>query len=202
MIDLSENDCPNKVINLMTEYDCRFFIYNAAYGPVRPFLENTEEELNRYIDLNIRSMIHIVHRSIAMHQDGPLGILLVSSLAGFRGTKYVVPYAATKAFIMNFAEGIYWEFPSSKLTISICIPGATNTPGYRSSNPRKFWLTPKPMQPDKVARFALSNFGKRLYLIPGLSNRISHFVMNRMFPRQIANRMHNWVMSKMYEAED
>jgi short-subunit dehydrogenase len=147
----------------------------------------------------MESPILLIYELTGIYKDESLGILLVSSLAGFRGTQYVVPYAATKAWTWNLAEGLYYEFKDTGFDISVCCPGSTDTPNLRSTNPRKQWLAPKPMPPDIVAEEALHKFGKKLFIFPGLSNKISHFILNRILPRKIASDIHNITMKKMYE---
>jgi short-subunit dehydrogenase len=126
------------------------------------------------------------------------GILLVSSLAGFRGTRLVVPYAATKAFLWNLAEGLHYEFKNNKLDISVCCAGMTNTPGFNASKPEIGFFSPKPMEPEAVAKEAIKYLGKRLFIIPGTGNKIFHFIFNRLIPRKWASTIHNIVMKKMY----
>jgi short-subunit dehydrogenase len=196
--DLSETNCLEPILKIMTEKDCRFMIYNAAYGPVKPFLSNSKSELDFYLNVNMATTLHLVHRFIQLNKDKKAGILLLSSLAGFRGTQYVVPYAATKAFLWNLAEGLHYEFKDSLLDVTVCCPGTIDTPGFRSTNPKQSIFTPKPMTPEAVAKEALSHFGKKLFIIPGASNKISHFILNRILPRRWASSIHNYAMKKLY----
>jgi hypothetical protein len=198
ILDLETKDAADKLLTELKKVRCNFLVYNAAYGPVKPFLYNTKEELDRYIDLNIRTLTKLTYGFIHMNIGRKPGILFLSSLAGWRGTQLVVPYAATKAYVWNFAEGLHYEFKGGGVKIGVCVPGATDTPNYRSTRPKKTKLSPKPMDPVDVAAFAIKNFGKQLFLIPGRSNRISHFIMQRVLPRKWASRIHNKVMGEMY----
>lgn len=197
-LDLNKPETLDLISKTIEDKKCRFLVYNAAYGPVKPFLANTQEELDLYINVNMRSTLKLVHRFAQHNEKNQAGVLLVSSLAGFRGTQYVVPYAATKAFIWNFAEGLYYEFQKTLMDFSVCCPGATDTPNYRSTNPRKTKLTPKSMDPELVAKEALNKFGKKLFIFPGFSNKFAHFFLNRILPRKIASAIHNSTMYKMY----
>ena len=196
--DIGKPDRVDELFQLIKSHNCRFFIYNAAYGPVKPFLSNSEAELDRYINLNITSTLHLVYRFIDQNQDFDSGIMLLSSLAGFRGTRFVIPYAATKAFLWNLAEGLHYEFKDQKLDVSVCCPGMTDTPNFQSTNPKFPKFAPKPMNSDRVAEEALNYFGKRLFIIPGFSNKFSHFVLSRLLPRKWASSFMNSTMYKMY----
>ena len=196
--DLNQSECIDPVLNKIKKHSCRFIIYNAAYGPVKSFLSNTQEELDQYLNVNIRTTLHLVRSFIGLYPDQQIGILLLSSLAGFRGTAFVIPYAATKAFLWNFAEGIYYEFKHQPVDISVCVAGATATPNFLSTKPKKTLFAPRPMDPDIVAEESLDLFGKKLFIVPGTANKISHFILNRILPRKWASSILNNTMKKMY----
>lgn len=197
-LDLSERNCVDEISNALENKNCRFMVYNAAYGPVKPFLSNTPQELDLYLNVNMKTPLHLAHRFAYLKQKNQAGLLLISSLAGFRGTQFVIPYAASKAFTWNLAEGLYYEFKETLMDFSVCCPGPIDTPNYRSTNPRKTFVTPKSMKPELVAEEALHRFGKILFIIPGMSNKIAHFILNRILPRKISSAIHNAAMKKMY----
>lgn len=199
ILDLGDLANVEPIVEIMKEYDCRFLVYNAAYGPVKPFLSNSGREAEQYFKVNMEMPYHLVFRFIGLHQGKQSGVMLVSSLAGFRGTQFVTPYAATKAWTWNFAEGLYYEFRDAGFDISVCCPGATATPNFLSTNPRGSWMMPKPLSPEKVAEEALDSFGKKLFIIPGFSNKLSHFILTRLLPRGFASALQNATMKRMYD---
>lgn len=197
--DLSLPASGEVLFDAWVKYDCRFLVYNAAYGPVKPFLQNTKEELSVYWKVNVETTVSLVHNILASNTGNPTGILLLSSMAGFRGTQFVIPYAGTKAFLWNFVEGCHYEFKDSPFTFGICCPGATATPNYLSTGAKKTAFSPTPRDPDKVAKEALRRFGKKLFIIPGWDNKIVHFFFSRLLPRRWASSsLHNSTMKKMY----
>jgi len=197
-LDLEDQSTATVIADEMKKYQCRFMVYNAAFGPVKPFLVNSAEELHRYIAVNVETQLHIIHQFIKQGVSKPAGIMMISSLAGFRGTQYVIPYAATKAFIWNMAEGLHYEFKNTALDVSVCVAGATDTPNFRSTNPRVSFLSPMARNPHLVAEESLRRFGKQLFIVPGFGNKFAHFLLNRILPRSIASKLHNYTMCKMY----
>ena len=197
-LDLSDRNCLDEISSSLENKKCRFMVYNAAYGPVKPFLSNTPKELDLYLKVNMETPLHLAHRFAHLNQKNQAGLLLISSLAGFRGTQFVVPYAATKAFTWNLAEGLHYEFRDTLMDFSVCCPGPVDTPNYRSTKPKKTFVTPTSMKPELVAEEALNKFGKKLFIIPGISNKIAHFILNRILPRKISSFIHNAAMKKMY----
>lgn len=197
-IDLNDESCVDLIFKALKQRDCRFMVYNAAYGPVKPFTSNESDEIDLYLNVNARSLIQLVHRIVNEMSSKDVGILLISSLAGLRGTQFVVPYGATKAFIWNLAEGLHYEFRGSGLSVSVCCAGTIDTPNYRATKPRSLPGIPKPMAPEAVAEESLRKFGKKLFIIPGRFNKLVHFVLQRLLPRRIASTIHNDSMKKMY----
>jgi short-subunit dehydrogenase len=197
-LDLNEANSYDAITQEVKKYNCRFILFVAAYGPVKPFLSNTFNDIDMHLKINIESMVKVSMDFIKINQGKRAGMLFLSSLAGFRGTKLVIPYAATKAFIWNFAEGLHYEFRNTNLEVSVCLPGQTNTPTYQAAKPKKTPYSSSPMTSDQVAEEALNNVGKKLFIIPGSSNKISHFILNRVLPRNIASSIHNYAMKKIY----
>ena len=58
-IDLNDKACIEQIMNVLGRQNCRFMIYNASYGPVRPFLINTPDELDLCINVNISAPLHL-----------------------------------------------------------------------------------------------------------------------------------------------
>ena len=198
-LDLSEQDAWETCMKEIRDLDCRLLIYIPAYSRVKTFLSNSYEELDKYIDLNTRAPIHLVHSFISAFEDQQsAGIILMSSIAGLIGPPFLAPYAATKAFNILLAESLHSEMKENKIKISVCCAGQTSTPAYWSSKPaiRKQW--PPVMHPDKVADYALKNIGKQALLIPGWQNRISYFLISRILPRSFATRILKRSMKRIY----
>jgi short-subunit dehydrogenase len=200
--DLNESASVDQVMAELKQTQCRILIYNASYGPVKAFLKNNTEEIERYINVNIRTTIGLIHQFLSIWPGQNKGIILLSSLAGFRGTQLAVPYAATKAYLWNLAEGLHYEFKDSGLKISVCVPGTIDTPNFRSTRPMVIAGAGKPMNPDRVAEVTLNKFGRKLFIIPGRRNQLIHLILNRLLPRSWAGILHNNGMKKMYGGID
>ncbi len=199
-LDLAQAEAVPAIMACMEETNCRLMIYNAAFGPVKPFIDCSPDELDKYIHINVRSPLQLVHAftQLVTRQDKPGGIILMSSLAGLMGMQLIAPYAATKAFAWNLAEALHYELKPKKIDIMACIAGATATDAFLKTNPRYGLFKPQVQQPAEVAKAALANLGKKTLFISGRSNRISYFILMRLLPRKIASRIVNKSMRKMY----
>lgn len=202
--DLSEEDAPEKCMEALTGLDCRLLVYNAAYSRVKPFLSADTNELDLYINVNTRTPEHLVyHFSKRLKEENKTGgILLMSSLAGLWGTRLVAAYSGTKAFNLLFAEALSFELKPYGIDISACCAGATATPGYLGTNPKRVLFGPVVMQPGRVADIAIKKLGKKTVIIPGISNQVNYFLLTRLLPRSLSIKMVNQVMAKTYADRD
>lgn len=64
----------------------------------------------------------------AMQSQGSGQILLISSVAGYRGLPDAAPYGATKAAIINFAEALYRPLKEQGVLLRVVNPGFVTTP--------------------------------------------------------------------------
>ena len=198
ILDLSEKGSVTEILNTIARIDCRMLVYNAAYGPVKPFLSNTEEELDYYVSLNSRTLLHLLHSFLRQAGTQSAGVVIMSSLAGLYGTNLVAPYGATKAFDFNLGEALYHEFKGAGKDIMACCAGATDTPNYRNTYPKYGWIKPSVMDPGDVAKQSLKMLGKRGLYIPGFKNQLTEFFFRRVLSRKMAARLMNKTMMNMY----
>jgi short-subunit dehydrogenase len=198
-LDLANREASGEMLNAIKGLDCRLLVYNAAYSKVSMFLDQPEDTLERYLDVNCRTLLHSVYGFAGrLINRSTGGIILMSSLAGLWGTNLVAPYSATKAFTLNLAEALYHEFKPHGIDIIACIAGATATPAYLSTNPEYGLIKPQVMLPGKVSDYAVKMIGSKAVCIPGFSNKLSYFLMSRVLSRNASARIMNRTMRRMY----
>lgn len=108
----------------------------------------------------------------------------MSSLAGTQGSPKIATYAASKAFNAILAEGLWKELTKHGIDVLASRAGAISTPGYK--NAQNTGDAPGTLSPTEVATSTLNALGKSPTTIPGLTNKLAHFFMNRILPRKWA----------------
>jgi len=199
--DLAGTESLTGIMAAVQETGCRLLIYNAAYSRVKPFLENDPEELDRYVEVNVRTPLKLLHGFASHHRGHPglsRGIILMSSLAGSWGSRLLAPYGATKAFTRILGEALHHELKDGGFDILVSITGATATPGYLSSLSGNRKPPGGVMHPAKVAEECLNGLGRKRVVIPGSRNRMAYFVLTRILPRRISLRLMNRHVGKLY----
>lgn len=106
---------------------------NAGVGVSGDFARETNlaDEL-RMVGLNVSSVIHLAKRVLGvMTKRGEGKLLFTSSIVATSPAPYLAVYAATKAFVLSFAEGIRHELQDTNITVTALMPGATDTNFFR-----------------------------------------------------------------------
>lgn len=101
---------------------------NAGIGVSGRFDQTSLDDDLTLVDLNVRSTVHLAKvASRAMVAAGEGRILVTSSIAGVTPGPYHATYAASKAFVHSFAEGIRVELRDTGVTVTSLMPGPTDT---------------------------------------------------------------------------
>jgi len=200
-LDLAAGDSVGQMAKEVRRTSCRLLVYNAAYSRVQKFLENDLDMLDRYVQVNIRSPLQLVHSFCHLQSKEPVlrkGIILMSSLAGSWGTQLLAPYGASKAFNHNLAESLYYELEGEGFDVLACIAGPTSTPGYLASLPHGKVRSMSIMDPEEVVKIGLYALGRKPFVVAGIRNKLIYFIMTRMLPRRISLRIMNRAVGKLY----
>jgi hypothetical protein len=187
VVDLAEPDAADRIVNRAGP-ETGLVVYNAAESPVGPYLDVSPAVLRRMLAVNCAGPA-LIARAFGerLRARGRGGLILMSSLSGFQGGPFVAHYAATKAYNLVLAEGLWDEWRAHGVDVLACCPGATLTPGYlgsRSPEPGRF--APPEMRPADVVAEALAALGRTPSVVAGRQNRLGAFVLQRIFSRRRA----------------
>lgn len=170
--------------------DIGLLVCNAAAAHTAPFLEAGLSDYQPLLDTNCRAPLFLVRRlGGEMAARGRGGIVIMTSMSGFQGSPYVTVYAATKAFLLNLAEGAGSELAPHGVDVLACAAGPIRTPNYLASKEAGKGPKALEMEPGQVARAALAGLGRRTLVVPGTLNRLALFFMGRLLPRAAAVRL-------------
>jgi 3-oxoacyl-[acyl-carrier protein] reductase len=125
-------------------------VNNAGTAIPKPFEETTLEEIDRVIDINIRGVMIATQAALKHMNDGGR-IIMIGSCVGERTmTPGLAAYAATKAAVKLFTQGLSREVGTRGITVNNVQPGPIDT----DLNPAAGdWATPQ------IANTALKRYG-------------------------------------------
>lgn len=181
--DLTAPGLELRVQEAIAGRDVGLLIYNAgAVSNSQPFLQQSLDYLSQLVRLNCEGPLilgHIIGNHLRTRGRG--GMIFLSSMGGFFGTAYVSAYAATKAFDMILAEGLWAELRSANVDVMTLIAGATDTPAMYRLDPgfkanldtgdSQSAVRPMLMSADEVASEGLAYLGKGPSRVAGEANR-------------------------------
>lgn len=198
--DLSTQDAAEQLLHAIQGMDVGLLVYNAAFSAIGPFVERPVQDHMKELHTNTMTPLKLVHFfAYQMLSRGRGGILLMSSLSAYQGSAYISTYAATKAFNIVLAEGLWEEWRQRGVDVMVCVSGAVKTPNYLASEPEQTGgLGDMSMDPEQVVTEALTMLGKKPYVIPGRMNRISSFVMRHLLSRRASIQMMGRILRGMY----
>lgn len=159
-------------------------VYNACEAPVGDLVAAGTGELMRVVDVNVRAPMLLLRGLLpTMIERGRGGVVLMTSMAGNQGSPRLAAYSASKAFIRELAEGLWYELKPTGVDLVACCAGAIRTPGYAAAAGKD---APGTLDPEQVAQQALGALGHGPVVIPGGFNRVAAVLMTRLLPRRRA----------------
>lgn len=163
--DLSQPDQVEELIRTTAHYDIGLLVAAAGFGTSGPFTRIPVETELDMIDVNCRAVVQISHAMAKRFvRRGSGGMVLMSSLLAFQGVAQSANYAATKAFIQTFAEGLRAELSPQGIDVIACAPGPIASGFAARAN-----LVMGMSQPASVVAAATLNaLGRRGTIRPGL----------------------------------
>jgi short-subunit dehydrogenase len=103
-------------------------VNNAALGLTGRFVAASPSQWADLLDVNVRATTMITHGVLAGMLARDRGrILNIASLAALQPIPGMSVYAATKAFVLSFSEGLHEELRNASVTVTALCPGVTNT---------------------------------------------------------------------------
>ncbi|MFJ8621672.1 SDR family oxidoreductase [Kitasatospora sp. NPDC093550] len=137
----AEHGVPDVVVN------------NAGIGHSGTFLQTTEKEWQRVLDVNLWGVIHGCRAFGTLMADRGQGghIVNVSSAAAYLPSKALTAYATSKAAVFMLSDCLRAEFVGHGIGVSTICPGIVNTNITRTST---FSATSAAEQAAKQARAA------------------------------------------------
>jgi short-subunit dehydrogenase len=195
-LDLGSEEVGDEVASATGDLDVGLLVYDAARSIIGPFLVQPLADHLNEIQVNVRAPLILAYTlGQRMVARGRGGIVLLSSLSATMGSAYIANYAATKAYNLVLAEGLWEELRAGGVDVLACCAGATRTPGYVASAPRGRQAT---MTPRAVVAETLRQLGKRPSFVPGAGNRLAALFLRRVLPRRTAITIMAGVTRGMY----
>jgi short-subunit dehydrogenase len=194
---------PNAVAQVVAETARRGFaidllVNNAGVGHTARFHEEPADRISSMLDLNVRAVVEMTRAFLpAMVARGQGRIINVASNAAFQPVPFLTIYAATKAFVLSFSEGLATELEGTGVRVQALCPGLTRTEFLEVAETHTQGLLVNripAMTAEEVVRASLRGLDRGMVrVIPGLSNRALAAVQGlvpRTWVRRVAGALY------------
>lgn len=168
-------------------------LVNSA-GPANrgAFVAQDWRREQRLIEVNVLALARLCHAiGNVMAGQGSGQILNVAALEAFQAAPWMSNYAASKAYVLHFSEGLREELQEHGVSVSVLCPGPLRSrPLHPAQTPDA--LPPggkRAMSAEQVALFTVRALErKRAIIIPGWRNRLLALAP-RLAPRWLLRRL-------------
>lgn len=176
-------------------------VNNAGFGVYSPFAESDRERELQQVRVLVEAVVDLTARYVpGMVQRGRGAVINMSSTAGLQALPYNAGYAAAKAHVLLFSEGLHAELEDHGVTVTAVCPGPVPS-GFQEASDAGYFAERLPkftfVSPERVARDALKAADKgRLSVIPGGPAVRAAFGPNRKLPRWLVLRVSKRLMAR------
>ncbi|CAF4486035.1 unnamed protein product, partial [Didymodactylos carnosus] len=163
-------------------------VNNAGIGESGLFWQIPFEKDLEMIQLNVVSLVHLTKLylpQMLQHNEGR--ILQLGSIASFQPNPYLSVYSATKAFISNFCDAMIHELKDSKVTMTLLVPGPTETDFFNKAQADDTKAGQSKHQDDaeKVAKQGYDSLMKGEHRAYGSTLRHAQVAIGQLLPNEL-----------------
>jgi hypothetical protein len=169
-------------------------INNAGIGLYRRFGDAPLADEQRLLNLNVGSVLTLTHAAVgAMTARGRGEIINISSVAGFVPRGPSTTYAAGKAWVTSFSEGLSLLLAGTGVRITAVCPGFTHTEFHdrakadMSATPSWMWL-----DADRVVAEGLADARAGVVISVPSRRYKALLILVKVLPRSVVR----WVVSR------
>lgn len=157
--DVSKKEEVDALINQTIEKFSKLdvLVNNAGIFPFKPFLELTEEDWDKVLNVNLKSVFLCSQAAAKVMKEGSK-IVNTSSIAAFVGFEGLAHYCASKGGINSMIRALALELAPKNICVNAVAPGAIDTPGASEGadeNTRKQTIAQIPLKrmglPEDIA---------------------------------------------------
>jgi short-subunit dehydrogenase len=188
--DLSSAAARKRMVKTVADrgLDVEVLVNNAGFGSAGRFQDLDGDAELRMVRTNVEAVVDLCTVYVPrMVERGRGALLNVASVAAYQPVPRQATYAATKAFVLSFTEGLHVDLKGTGVTASALCPGPTKTEfGDAAGIPDELFEIPGVVYSAEqmaVAGVEAMERGRRS-VVPGATNLVGA-IGGRLMPRAL-----------------
>lgn len=205
--DLSIPEGRRALIHAAEEAPIDLLINNAGVGWLGPVIDSPPEREAEMVQVNAAAPIELTRALLpgmirrAKENQGRgrqerAGLIFVASAAAFMPIPLFATYAASKAFLLHYAEALAEELDHAPIDVLALCPGATKTRFFERANVAASAVPAAAHEAERVAREGLQALGRRPVHVVGpatyLATAAARFLPRRLVTAAAERAMRRW----------
>lgn len=165
-IDVTADEAPKKLVETATHEfgGLDILVNNAGIALGKQFEETTDEEFDRIMNINVRSVFRMTRAAVPhLRTRGGGSVINLASIMSGTGGPQLSAYATSKHAVLGLSRGMAVDLGKYGIRVNALQPGSIWTgmsrPFFDDPNFRKYWESKAPMgrigDPVDVAVVAL-----------------------------------------------
>jgi short-subunit dehydrogenase len=191
-LDLTEPGFLERIAGATDDLDIGLVVSNAGTAMPGEFLSHDLDALQAVMSLNATATLEVTHHfGGRLARRGRGGMILVSAAGSRHGVPNMANDAATKAYVLALGQALHREFARHGVTVSVLLPGMTDTPTLDKLGFQPGTSPLKPMTAGQCVAEGLAALA---------ANRATHIAgrLNRVSDRVIPARVTSMMMGRMF----
>jgi NAD(P)-dependent dehydrogenase (short-subunit alcohol dehydrogenase family) len=144
--DVTAADAPASIFARCREVfgEPDWLINNAGRGNAKPAHETSDDDLDAYLAVNLKSVFRLSRELVSSTSARPRSIVNIASVFGSVGFPGAAPYSAAKAGVIGLTRQMAADYGAKNVRINAIAPGLIATPATAermANNPRYRMLT-------------------------------------------------------------
>lgn len=130
VVDLTDSHATEEFLQRLTFTDrpLSLLVNNAGMGDHGDFAESEWAKVDAMLKLNVSALTRLTHALLPeLRRASEAAIINISSLASFAPLPGLTVYAATKAYVSSFSEGLRGELRETNIRVTAVCPGPVHT---------------------------------------------------------------------------
>jgi len=177
--------------------DVEMLVNNAGFGTNGEFADLPLARELEEIDLNVRALTQLSHAALGQMKAKRSGTIInVGSTGSYQPVPYMSTYAATKAYVLFFSEGLHEEARPYGVSVTCLTPGPVKTEFQQVSGVREESMPAGWQTPEQVVSLALKAAARgSAVAVPGVANKVTAN-LSRVAPRSMVRKISGRMFKK------